>query len=202
MKIYFFFLVTVFFSHFIGAQELPEVPIKNGMTFYEFHHKLDNKRKCLSEYFRFLTTEFQTLNSLINKYINSYNDSESKIILVLISPTNQKPKCNDTITYSNQSLTLALKKNSIKPFATQGTIKIVFLSKNEYKLNILNLSFLFDSHDENDPRGIADIYLKIKDGGKPSKKEIRFFEEINSITERIDNVILKALTETYQVDEL
>lgn len=172
------------------------------MTFYEFHHRLDNNRKCLSEYFRFLTTEFQTLNNLISKYINSYNDSESKINLVLISPTNQKSKCIDTITYSNQSLTLVLKKNSLKPFATQGTIKIIFLSKNEYKLNILNLSFLFDSHNENDPRGIADIYLKIKAGGKPSKKEIRFFEEINSFAERIDNVILKALTETYQVDEL
>jgi hypothetical protein len=201
MKKNIFALIILVFSQFIFGQELPEVPIKNGMTFYEFHHKLDNKRKCLSEYFRFLSTEFQTLNNLISKSINSYNDSESKISLILISPTNQKPKCIDTITYTNQSLTLVL-KNSPKPFATQGTIRIIFLSKNEYKLNIVNLSFLFDSNNENDPRGIADIYLKIKEGGKPTKKELRFFEQINYLTERIDKVILNALSETYRVDEL
>ena len=52
------FLSIILFSitSLITAQELPNIPIKNGMTFHSFDHKLENQKKCLSNYFTFSST--------------------------------------------------------------------------------------------------------------------------------------------------
>ncbi len=196
------FLFFIFcFLKLVNAQVLPEVPLKNGMTFYEFNHKLDNQKKCIGNYFSFATTEFVSMTTAISKYSNS-KDSESTIRLVLIAPSKTKPNCVDTLICSNQSLTLVL-KNPLKPYAIQGTIRLIFTSKNEYNLNILNLNFYnVLAHSNEELYGIGEIYLKIKERGKATKKEKIFFEELNNCAIKIDEIILKSVTEAYQVDEL
>lgn len=198
-NLFLFFIVC--FLKLVNAQELPEVPLKNGMTFYEFNHKLDNQKKCIGNYFSFGTTEFVSMTTAISKYSNS-KDSESTIRLVLIAPSKTKPNCVDTLICSNQSLTLVL-KNPLKPYAIQGTIRLIFTSKNEYNLNILNLNFYnVGAQSSKELYGIGEIYQKINERGKATKKEIKFFEEVNACVKRIDEIVLKALTETYKADEL
>jgi hypothetical protein len=193
--------VILICTNFLFSQELPEVPLKNGMTFYEFNHKLDNQKKCIGNYFSFGTTEFVSMTTAISKYSNS-KDSESTIRLVLIAPSKTKPNCVDTLICSNQSLTLVL-KNPLKPYAIQGTIRLIFTSKNEYNLNILNLNFYnVGAQNKNELYGIGEIYLKIKERGKATKTEKRFFEELNTCAKRIDEIILKSVTETYHADDL
>ena len=188
-------------SKVLFSQELPEVPLKNGMTYYTFEHKLDNQKKCISQYFSFGTTEYMSMNSTLHKYSNS-KESESTIRLILISPNNTKPNCVDTLTYSNQSVMLVI-KNSLKPYSIQGTIRIVFTSKSEYNLYIMNLKYNnIGAQNKNELYGIGEIYLKIKERGKATKNEKRFFEELNNCIKRIDEIIFNSLTDTYQADEL
>ena len=62
MKINFFTLLLIVFYNTLAAQELPEIPLKNGMAYYVFEHKLDNTKKCLSNYFNGYTTSSKASN--------------------------------------------------------------------------------------------------------------------------------------------
>ena len=50
MKNYLTSIILLLSSSSIFAQNLPNIPIKNGMAYYSFEHKLDNTAKCLSSY--------------------------------------------------------------------------------------------------------------------------------------------------------
>ena len=49
---------------------------------------------------------------------------------------------------------------------------------------------------------IGELYEQTKASGKITKSDIKFFENLNFFVKSADEIILKALTETYQVDEL
>ncbi len=94
---------------------------------------------------------------------------------------------------------------SLKPYMLQGTIRIVFTSKNQYSLQILNLKYnssYSQKADKNELFGIGEIYERIEQRGKATKKEIKFFNEINLIAEKIDEIVLKSLSEVYKADDL
>jgi len=191
------------FTKIFFSQELPDVPIKNGMTYHSFNHKLDNQKKCLSNYFTFSSSEYISMTSAISK--NS-NTQVSGITLILIPVNKPSIKCVDTISYSNQSLQFVMENSvSLKPYMLQGTIRIVFTSKNQYTLQILNLkynSLYSQKSDKNELFGIGEIYERIEQRGKATKKEIKFFNEINLIAEKIDEIVLKSVSEVYRADDL
>ncbi len=191
------FLSIILFSitSLITAQELPNIPIKNGMTFHSFDHKLENQKKCLSNYFTFSST-----TSAIREKLNT-QASGITVFLTTVSSI----KCVDTI-YSNQGLQFVMESSvSLKPYMLQGTIRIVFTSKNQYSLQILNLKYnssYSQKADKNELFGIGEIYERIEQRGKATKKEIKFFNEINLIAEKIDEIVLKSLSEVYKADDL
>lgn len=204
----FFFTITYLsLSLIVFSQELPDVPIKNGMTYYSFEHKFDNQKKCISNYFGMISTESLAMNTTIGKKsLLVSNEIGSSIRLIFMDPNNVKPNCLDTITSSNQSITIVLNNSkTLKSLPIQGTIRIIFTSKNEYVLQILNLKYnsLYQPKaDKNEVFGIAEIYERIQQRGKASNKEIKFFNEINMIAEKIDEIILKSVTEVYRADDL
>ena len=134
------------------------------------------------------------------------NTQASGITLILIPVNKPSIKCVDTISYSNQSLQFVMENSvSLKPYMLQGTIRIVFTSKNQYTLQILNLkynSLYSQKSDKNELFGIGEIYERIEQRGKATKKEIKFFNEINLIAEKIDEIVLKSVSEVYRADDL
>lgn len=206
-------LILLVCSNILTAQELPEIPMKNGMAYYSFVHKLDNSKKCLKKYFG--TTTF---NLKIGNSINQINSKSSgifkgkQIFLSGFIPLNDK--CIDTLnnpTGFSLSKTEALlwdpsiievKKIKITASSISSEIDVIFLSKNEYKIVFKDLTYKIMSTQGFDLHSIGELYQKLKTTNNASKSDLKFFEDLNFCIKAVDELILKALTETYKADEL
>jgi hypothetical protein len=85
-------------------------------------------------------------------------------------------------------------------------IEIIFLSKNEYRLIFKGLTYSCTWSKAGktgiEINDIGELYQQTKDSGKITKSDIKFFEELNFYIKSTDEIILKALTETYKASEL
>jgi hypothetical protein len=211
-----FFCVTTTF-----AQELPAIPMKNGMAYYTFEHKLDNTTNCLSKYFDPFGGKSLSLNTKIAESNRVFNSKISKDKIGFgLSATSSKPnlKCSDTISNVNgisfgrgsevlwrPAVIEFLRKKVIKS-VIKGNISIVFISKNEYRLVVKDIVYTVDYIKSGqhgiDTYKIGELYDELKNSDKVSKDDIKFFNELNFFIKSADEIILKALTDTYQADEL
>jgi hypothetical protein len=49
---------------------------------------------------------------------------------------------------------------------------------------------------------LGELYTQVKNSASISKKDIEFFEELNFFIQATDEIILKSLTETINLDQL
>jgi hypothetical protein len=217
MKKNIFALIILVFSQFIFGQELPVIPIKNGMAYYSFEHKLDNTKHCLSKYISGYAIhqktsdyayQFTLKNSGIYKQLNLN-------IFVLSVRTH---KCNDTINLTSgfilsksgeilwRPAIIELLRKKTMGSEINAQIEIIFLSKNEYKIVFKGLQYKINWMQRMKPGvdiyNIGELYEQTKTSGKITKSDIKFFENLNFYMKSADEIILKALTETYKADEL
>ena len=217
-KITLFTYLLIIFSNFSIAQELPEIPMKNGMAYYSYVHKLDNSKKCLKKYFGTTTFSLKLGNSI--NQINSESSGlfKSKQIYMSGFIPSFNDKCIDTINNPTgfslsktgdllwRPILIEIIRKKITASSISSQIDVIFLSKNEYKIVFKDLTYKimwtqgfktgFDLHN------IGELYQKLKTSEKVSKSDVKFFEDLNFYIKAVDEIILKALTETYKADEL
>ena len=158
MKNYFTLILILIISTSISAQELPNIPIKNGMVFYSFEHKLDNTAKCLSSYIDGppqrlgLHTSIQNKLFLVGQKISSEDKNIFSYSLTL-TRTMLDLNCQDTFNCQSNALNIIFKPNFKAPQGIvhlitksgaknlTASITIVFISKNEYVLKIKDIVY-------------------------------------------------------------
>jgi hypothetical protein len=88
-----------------------------------------------------------------------------------------------------------------------ATVVVVFTAKNEYSVIFKDINYTINwiqgmTNTGMDIYEVGELYEKIKSSGKVTKEDIKFYEDLNFFINSADELILKALTESYQVDEL
>ena len=217
MKNTFLSIILISITSLLTAQELPEIPMKNGMAYYVFEHKLDNTKYCLSKYISGYTIhqktsdyayQFTLKNSGIYKQLN----------LNIFVFNVRTLKCNDTINLTSgfilsksgdifwRPAIIELLRKKTMGSEINAQIEIIFLSKTEYKLVFKGLQYKINWMQRMKPGfdiyNIGELYEQTKTSGKITKSDIKFFENLNFYMKSADEIILKALTETYRADEL
>ena len=218
--------VNLIFTTF--AQELPEVPLKNGMAYYRFEHKLENTTNCLSLYFsnnnfkdlsRVQTTRNKIIQYTQQLNTKSKNPYKSQIITLLVNSDQLSLDCLDTMKCVNgftlnkpmdilwRPMVIEVIRKKIIIHKVTATVVVVFTSKNEYSVIFKDVNYTINwiqgmTNTGMDIYEVGELYEKIKSSGKVTKEDIKFYEDLNFFINSADELILKALTESYQVDEL
>ncbi len=203
----------------LKAQELPELPMKNGMAYYTFEHKLDNK-ECLAKYFSIESSMNTKIVTYCSQLTLQKSGTYKKSLFNLFIPRKlaNGTKCLDTLK-SNPGFSLStigglmwrpMIIEFVRKKAVQSDIKaqidIIFISKNQYKLVFKDLTYHIywaqGTKNGIDIHNIGELYQKTKDSGKIDKSDIKFFEDLDFFIKSADEIILKSLTETYKAAEL
>ena len=223
MKKHFFALLLLVCYNLLSAQELPEIPLKNGMAYYSFEHKLDNKTNCLSTYFDRKNTKSLSTLTKISDYTRIFNSKISKdkigFSLAVGGGAKMEVKCSDTITSikglyfgtagSNvfwKPLIIEFLSKRVTKSVVSANVAIVFTSKTDYILVIKDITYTIDyikgGKHGIDYYKIGELYEQLKSSDKIKKDDIKFFENLNFFMQSADEIILKSLTDAYQADEL
>jgi len=202
------------------VQELPEIPLKNGMAYYAFEHDLDSTKNCISKYFSVQSSMSNKIVTYCSQLTLQRSGAYKKTLFNLALPRSfaTETKCLDTLK-SNPGFSVTtvgglmwkpviiefFKKKAVQS-DIKAQIEIIFLSKTKYILVFKDLTYNFSwvqgTKNGIDIHNIGELYQKTKDSGKIDKSDIKFFEDLNFFIKSADEIILKALTETYKADEL
>jgi hypothetical protein len=224
MKTTFLSFILISITTLLTAQELPEIPMKNGMAYYSFEHKLDNIENCLSKYFsNKYPQDLLAMHQKVSNYAYQFTTKNSglyKSVTLNISTFNvsNTTNCIDTIKLTNgfilsksgeilwRPAIIELLRKKTMGSEINAQIEIIFLSKNEYKLVFKGLQYKINWMQGMNPGvdiyNIGELYEQTKTIGKITNSDIKFFENLNYYMKSADEIILKALTELYKEDEL
>jgi len=222
MKKNIFALIILVFSQFIFGQDLPEVPLKNGMIYYVFEHKLENKKRCLSDYFKTNKPQLRCYNKISNNMVNFNNVSENQkkggLAIVLGGLINDL--CIDSLVSNLNTFSIITTKNwgwsplilstifsKIQIKTISASPILIFTSKNEYQLIIKDVTIKennYSAYSKNKMsfQSVNEIYQQVFSSDKITKDDMKFFENLNYFMKSADEIIYKALKETYEADEL
>ena len=221
-------IIVVF--NFSFSQELPEIPMKNGMAYYIFEHKLDNTNKCLSYYFDGSPMKQLALYEKLGKKTNEYTINSKKIgkqgilgYFLFGNSANIREyhylNCNDTLMSKTMNFQVTMngenkmnlggfelfRKKLIQQSLT-ANINIVFINKNEYKLIIKDIDYggiwIKGAKPMVESIKFGELYTKAKESETIDKETIKFFSFMDMLIKKSDQFILEALTDAYMADEL
>lgn len=216
-------VLILLLNFFLRAQDLPEIPIKNGKAYYSFDHKLNNTKKCLSLYFKFGSSENSTIQKKIFESTNQISTKKSsayKSIKFHLVPMFAKyeTNCTDTLIASQgfkiwktgdilwRPAIIEFARKKIISSEINAQVEIIFINKSEYKLVFKDIKYKINwvkgVKNGVDIFKIGELYEQTKSSGKIKKEDIKFFDNLNFFMKTADEIILNALIETYEVDEL
>lgn len=223
-KLFLLFSLVIAF-HSI-SQTLPAIPLKNGMAYYTFDHKLDNQKHCLSRYFD-APLSGQMILVLQEKIVNHANklaiENKKNGVINYSFPLSRKLNylnCNDTINPSRTRISIELQGELLwrpalielfrkKVFRQEITAHIgfVFISKNEFKVIIKDIEYNVFwmkglKEQGQDIYKLGEYFQNIKNQEKIKKDDIEFLNFIDNIIKSSDKLLLNALKDTYSTDEL
>jgi len=206
------------------AQELPEVPLKNGLAYYKFDHNVENlSSKCIS---KFVLSEIFLEKTA--KYAQQYSLDKSgflanKLLMLTLVGNKGTLNCTDTLKITSldpAAITLIyeqdeiswtppiaelLKKKIIK-YHISASCDIIFKSKSEYQVIVKNVNctvyWMQGGKMGTDIFDIGELYSKVLTSNKITKMDVRFFGVINQTINASDEIILKSLVETIKLDQL
>lgn len=226
MKTIVLIVALIFQLNILHAQNLPEMPMKNGMIYYSFDHKLENPKKCITYYVSTYDMNSANISSKVLNLSNQLTAKESGVKRLsfmmfpplIAVPLNTAPECIDTIIKPlaliiTQSGDIMWRPAVIELFrkkviGTQITADMVtiFNSKDSYTLIVKNLTYKIQwskgLKNGYDIYNISEKYEELKNSGKITKKDIKFFEKLNFFIKSADEMLLKAITETYKGSDL
>ena len=222
-----YILPILLFCKISLAQDIPVIPMKNDLVFYEFTHTLKNTRQCLSKYWfntqLKVSTKVRAKQSTIKNF-PGYSFSFSMPNGLKRGGPHTLVNCQDTVVsdigrplfkktipvnqnlLSNNPLFHILKAKLVSQEIT-ALVEIVFVSKNEYILKFKDFQYnVMSSKSYQSPITeqvpLGEVYNNFLSIEKKSKDQIELFNALNLYLNSIDEIFLEALTELYQADEL
>jgi hypothetical protein len=170
--------------------------------------------KPIYQYSRIFTKKGSYLLQFVSKKVKK----PERTSFNLNTPINFNTKCNDTIKNASgfslseiggdlwRPIIIELLRKKIRLTEITAQIEVVFLSKTEYKLVFKELTYKISwsqgIKNGIDIHKIGELYEQTKSSDKITKSDIKFFEKLNFFMQAADEIILKALTDAYQADEL
>ena len=201
-------LITLLLCINTNAQEVTELPMKNGYVYYEFNHDLQNSKRCLSYYTideTFITNVTQKTSAL-----SSQLEINGDGILEVHFNEDVVLNCSDTLTVAfnmdfPEKLPITVFGHYKVGFLT-AKINIVFINKNTYKLNFkaFTCTFLDLSGEDLDETSVdlETFYNTFNSNTKKTKYEIAVFNLVDSAVKGVDKLIHESFKKAYQTDEL
>lgn len=216
MKNALLYFILIFQICKLNAQQLPEIPMKNGMVYYSFKHKLNNSKKCISKYYN--TDFLVSLNRKIETFSSKINDEkptlEQGVYTITFSqgfkngsPHSQNNlNCKDTTVSKYNFIVFPIsKKEKIADRKLTFNVETVFQDKNNYTLIfkgfILQESFLKGRSLVTNEIRLEDRYNELASKAELTKAEISFFEQLNYILVELDKLYGEVLEQQYLIDE-
>jgi hypothetical protein len=225
-----YILLLLLFCNISFAQELPEIPMKNGLVYYEFKHTLKNTSKCLSKYYKEANSKVGTKIMSVttaNKTLNDYHYIFSTGIMLKGIHAGRKgfeADCADTVSmgvptfyfiiptaktilFPTVDFFTHLTKARIISHKITAQVEVVFINKNEYILKFKDFQYDITSAKNFQPATseqipLGEIYQEFLNTEKKTKYQIEFFNAVKYFINSSDEIYLKSLTELYQADEL
>jgi hypothetical protein len=200
------------------SQDIPELPMKNDYVYYEFEHKLDNSKKCLSYYpsnqnntsnFTFNTTLQQKTFSLSSDLCAESNDINDLALISLIFQDRAltATNCSDTTTAIlmlklpnriNQSIIWGFYKAG----SVTANVQLVYVDKNNYKLIFKAfICTLYEDVGKVKTIDLEEFYSKFQES-KKSKYDRLVLNRIENAIKGIDKIIWESFKKAYETDEL
>lgn len=198
------------------AQEAPQIPLKNGLVYYTFTNKLDNTKKCLSNYIN-----VGDFTRKMNDKTKEMTDSKSKPLFdknyfVTANAGRSKGLCIDTTYYGVLVFSVPTKikptrlynlsKKKLFSQIIEAKIEIVFLNKSEYTLKLKGFTYKTRAGSiakmENEEHPLGEMYKDFLADDKKSKDQINLYNDIDFIVNEINRIVKEIFVELYQVDEL
>lgn len=225
-KLLTFLFINVLLTCF--AQELPEVPLKNGMAYYRFEHKLENTANCLSLYFsnnnfkdisRVQTTRTKIAQNSLQFNTQLDRPYKSQKIYLTVNSSELNLDCIDTIKTVNgfshiksgdvfwRPAVIEVVRKKLISHKVTATVVVVFTSKNEYSVIFKDVNYTINwiqgmTNTSMDIYEVGELYEKLKSSEKVTKDDVKFYEDLNYFFKSADEIILKSLNESYKVDEI
>lgn len=222
-----YILPLLLFCNITFAQELPVIPMKNGLVYYEFKHILTNEKNCISLYFEDANLKVGLKNQtvLTAKQVQLHYEYHFEVGERL-KRNKVHAKCSDTLNTSLLGFGISIpitssllpqnfddKKSNGKIFGhgVSANVEVIFLNKNEYILKFKDFQYSYLTMSKNlNTYGdittvqipLGELYQEFLNTEKKTKYQIEFFNAINYFINSSDEIYLKSLTELYQADEL
>ena len=204
----FYLILFLSLSLFSKSQNSSDtLPLKNGLVYYTFEHKLNNENKCLSSHFDNMLSgallgkllpKLTELNLNKAKVFSKYNSYLSFTPGSLYAPVN----CQDTTIAGMLSFSVESKKETI---TITAKVQVIFINKTTYILKIS--SFI---HNSGSIKGLkynykeqplGEVYQEYIKTGMKSKNEKKLFSTVNFYAHEIDRIVEEIIIELYQADE-
>lgn len=224
----FIILIAAFWKNTCHSQiKLPDMPLKEGLIYYQFKDTLNNK-KCLKSYFK---VNYGEINSKIAAKIHEeeklryqyVKKTDSKLILMHI-PTKiynsslKMQTCADTFNKGNLYILFPEKlnyfdftplgilinagKKRIEYMAVKSNIEVVFFSNNIFEVRYK--SFTIETKFRNGEEStieLSDLYQISKKQENLKKEDIVLFEEIDFWVKRSHEIMNKSLEQVFKYDD-
>ena len=221
-----YILPLLLFCNVSFSQELPDIPMKNNLIYYNLRNKHNNQKQCLAKLLH-TTGLNDDYNIGIQKRIHEkqkekfYINNSAELVQFKLSNWSRngrvaKGDCFDTLTgdfsfnlvggigYFDM-LGAAYGIGKSKPISKTITaeVTIVFISKNEYEMRfkkfMLN-KFYMDATTTN--LSLSEYYLDLKNNDKITKKEAKFFLEFDDLIKICNEACWEELKFLIENDEL
>ncbi len=209
---------TLLSINLIFGQDLPELPMKNDMVFYQFDHKLTNTKKCLSSYLDVQNTKFY--QKLIAKNME-LTSNKSKILSnqnysCILTFSEMGLICIDTASTGSMHLTLPVEIKPTTPWNLgkkkvgghyfTSAIEIIFSAKNQYTIKfkgfVYHATFSEGMTVKTEEISLEELYAGMKSNDSKSKSDIALIKDFDYFINQLDRIILETFSELVKVDEL
>lgn len=218
------FIYILLFNLFALGQDLP---MKNGLMYYKFENKLENKKKCLKDYLaetyklaffdRQLKSNVLASNtknlSLFKEFLGKNVERNMAVSIPGGSRTDTldgglfllglPPRAAKIYEYIGAYQIATVFKDKPSMQMINGNLSIIFINKNQYILRIKGLvltTYFTSGKVENLPLG--KIYEAFQKDEKKSKEMINMFNYLDASIKDFDTILKDTIIEIYTEDEI
>jgi hypothetical protein len=218
-----YILPVLLFCKISLAQDIPEIPMKNDLVYYELKNTLQNEKQCLSQYHTSAMGKVGVKKQAIDQNQKFFKDVHYDIFMMPFIGK-LKPACKDTCTngvfmimipptssiISSTSLFGLIRdlvKAKISEHNITASFEVIYLAKNEYILKFKDFQYNVTTMkankiDRKEQIPLNELYNDLLNTEKKSKSQIEIFNAVNYFINASNEMFSKSLTELYRADEL
>ena len=218
MKTAFMTTLLVFATANLFSQKsLPDIPFKNDLVYYSFTEKFDNLKYDLSHYnsetYRFqnkLSSKLKAFNKNTENEKNFFSMGSSTDMNVSFNLSNEWKDYTFQYDFSKKygytSALFELVGTKVGRQKITASVKIEY-NKNQYTLKFRDFVYEYTytppfQSTKTEFRPLGEVYLEIKNGGKPKPSQIELFNDLNFVISELNKMVKEAFNEAIKLSEL